>query len=101
VGGITLAWLIGTGIISWRSVKKNRRPPMPGELLGASGFFVLLALLAEYQPARSAATLMAFGIDVAAYLEAPLVTVPNTGATVNNAKSGPQNAGSAPTPTGA
>lgn len=75
MGGITAAWLIGIGIISWRSVSRNHRPPMPGELLGASGFFALCALIAEYPPARSAATLLAFGIDIAAYLEAPFVTV--------------------------
>jgi hypothetical protein len=74
VGGITLAWLLGEGIIIWRSVNKNHRPPMPGELLGSSGFFALCALLAEYPPARTTATLLAFGIDLAAYLQAPLVT---------------------------
>ena len=74
MAGITLAWLIGEGIIVWRSVTRNHRPPMPGELLGSAGFFALLALLAEYQPARTFATVVAFGIDIAAYLEAPLIT---------------------------
>lgn len=74
MAGITLAWLIGEGIIVYRSVARNHRPPMPGELLGSAGFFALLALLAEYQPARTFATVMAFGIDIAAYLEAPIIT---------------------------
>ena len=74
MAGITIAWLVGEGIIVWRSVAKNHRPPMPGELLGSAGFFALLALLAEYQPARGFATVMAFGIDIAAYLQAPLIT---------------------------
>jgi hypothetical protein len=76
VGGITLAWLIGEGIICWREVSRHHRPPVPGVLLASSGFFALCALLAEYQPARAAATLLAFGIDIAAYLEAPFITPP-------------------------
>jgi hypothetical protein len=78
VAGITLAWLIGETIIVWRSVGRNHRPPMPGELLGSSVFFALLAMLAEYPPARTTATLMAFGVDIAAWLQAPLVTAPST-----------------------
>jgi hypothetical protein len=76
MAGITLAWLIGETIIVWRSVSRNHRPPMPGELLGSSVFFALLAMLAEYPPARTTATLMAFGVDIAAWLQAPLVTSP-------------------------
>ena len=74
MGGITLAWLIGETIIVWRSVSKNHRPPAPGELLGSAGFFALCALLAEYPPARTTATLLAFGIDIAAWLQAPIIT---------------------------
>lgn len=103
MGGITLAWLIGIGIISWRSVNREHRPPMPGELLGASGFFALTAVLAEYPPARTAATLLAFGIDIAAFLEAPFVTVQQTGnpAVTKSVTHGPQNTGAAPVPSGA
>ena len=75
MAGITLAWLIGETVIVWRSVSRDHRPPMPGQLLGSSAFFALLAILAEYQPARGAATALAFGVDIAAYLEAPFVTV--------------------------
>ena len=78
MAGITLAWLLGETVIVWRSVNKNHRPPMPGELLGSSVFFALLAGLAEYPPARSTATLMAFGVVLAAWLEAPLVTTGKT-----------------------
>jgi hypothetical protein len=74
VAGITLAWLIGESIIIWRSVNRDHRPPAPGALLGSSALFALLALLAEYQPARTTATLIAFGVDLAAWLEAPIVT---------------------------
>lgn len=102
MGGITLAWMIGESIIIWRAVNREHRPPLPGELLGSSMFFVLLAVVAEYQPARAAATLLAFGIDIAAYLEAPFVTV-QTGnpAVTKSVTHGPTNTGAAPTPTGA
>jgi hypothetical protein len=44
---------------------------MPGTLLVSSGLFALLAVLAEYEPAREAATALAFAFDLAAYLQAP------------------------------
>jgi hypothetical protein len=69
--GIILAWLVGEGIIVWRSVARDHRPPMPGTLLVSSGLFALLAVLAEYEPARGAATTLAFAFDLAAYLNAP------------------------------
>jgi|SRR5215472_8867381 len=74
MAGITLAWLIGESIIIWRSVTKQHRPPMPGELLAGAALFAMLALLAEYPPARTTATAMAFGLDLAAVLQAPLIT---------------------------
>jgi hypothetical protein len=89
MAGITLAWLIGETIIVWRSVSRNHRPPMPGELLGSSVFFALLAMLAEYPPARTTATLMAFGVDLAAWLEAPLVTTGKAPAVTAAATSNP------------
>lgn len=78
MAGITLAWLIGETIIIWRKVGQEHRPPSPGVLLGSSAFFALLALVAEYQPARPAATLLAFGIDLAAWLQVPAVTGTST-----------------------
>jgi hypothetical protein len=64
-----LAWLAGIGIISWRSVRQYKMPPVPGQLLGASGIFALLALAAEYQPAASTAALLGWGYDLAALLK--------------------------------
>lgn len=55
-------------------MSRYHRPPVPGALLASSGFFALCAVLAEYQPARGAATLLAFGIDIAAWLQAPFIT---------------------------
>jgi len=66
--GILLAWLVGLGIISWRDVRVNHGPPIPGQLLGASGLFALLSLLAEYEPAAGLAAMLGWGFDLAAIL---------------------------------
>lgn len=64
--GIILAWAVATGIITYRTVKEQHRPPMPGTLMTSSGLFVLLALLAE--PAPELATTLAWGFVAAAWL---------------------------------
>lgn len=66
-----LAWAVGLGLMSWRSVQEFGRPPVPGRLLGASLVFAALSLLAEYEPARRAAVLAAWGFDVAVLLQLP------------------------------
>lgn len=66
--GLVLAWLAAEGIVTWRWVKAGA-PPTPGALLSVSGFFALLALLHEVPAARSTATLLAVGVDIAALLE--------------------------------
>jgi hypothetical protein len=97
-------WAVGEGIIIYRSVAKYHRPPMPGELLGSAGIFVLLALLAESSQARPVAVALAAGFDLAAFMNLfPLVTGPQTGnpAVTKSVAHGPQNKGAAPTPGGA
>ena len=66
--GLTAAWLFGMGIITWRFVVRQHQPPVPGTMLAASGFFALLALLAEYPPAAAAAAATGWGVDLAALL---------------------------------
>ncbi len=68
MGPLVMAWLLGEGIVTWRWAKGGA-PPTPGALAISSGFFALCALLAEYPPARTTATLLAFGIDLAALLQ--------------------------------
>ena len=68
MGGILIAWLVGEGIVTYRSFKHGA-PPTPGQLAAVSGFFVLLAVLGSYPPAKGTATAIAFGIDVAALLQ--------------------------------
>lgn len=60
-----LAWAVGLGLMSWRDAQKYHKPPVPGRLIGASLVFIALALLAEYEPARRAAVLAAWGFDLA------------------------------------
>ena len=66
--GIVLAWAVGEGIIIYRAVRKTHAPPMPGALLASSGLFVMLALLAEADRARFLAGALAWGFDVAAFM---------------------------------
>jgi hypothetical protein len=100
VGLFTLAWLIGEGIICYRSVRVNHAPPMPGALLASSGVFVLLALLAESDSARPVAVALAYGFDLSALMNLfPPVTGGGSGAPAPAKPATPT--GGAPTATGA
>lgn len=68
MGPFIAAWLVGEGIIVYRSVKRQKVPPGPGQLLLSSGLFVMLALLAEAQSARKLAITLAWGFDLAALM---------------------------------
>lgn len=65
---LTAAWLAGLGLITYRNISRNHQPPIPGTLLAASGFFAILALVAEYPPAAGPAALVGWGVDLAALL---------------------------------
>lgn len=65
---LVLAWLAGEGLVTYRWARAGA-PPTPGVLLATSGFFALLGLLHEVPQARTAAILLAVGIDIAALLE--------------------------------
>ena len=65
---LVMAWLVGEGIVSWRWFKQGAPPP-PGSLVAVSGFFALLAVLGQYQPARAVAAAIAVGVDIAALLQ--------------------------------
>jgi hypothetical protein len=68
---LALAWLVGLGVLSWREVAAYKKPPPAGRLAAASGVFVLLGLLSQYQPAAGAASLAAWGFDLATFLQTP------------------------------
>lgn len=62
-------WLIAEGIIFYRDYTRLHHIPMPGQLLAASGVFVLLALLAEAGPgAAQLASTLGGGFVIAAGL---------------------------------
>jgi hypothetical protein len=69
MGALILAWLIGEGIITWRAAATQHRPPVPGQLLAATGLFAGLAVAAQYPPARTVATVFAYGVDIAVLLQ--------------------------------
>jgi hypothetical protein len=95
VGGLILAWLIGEGIIVYRNVAVKHQPPPPGQMLSATLLFALLAAVAEYPPARPAATAFAFGVDLAVAMKPGILP-----GTAPPAKAGPapKKPGSGPSP---
>lgn len=66
--GLVSAWLLGEGIVIWRIVHRDKRMPPPGELLGITGLFALLAAAAEYRRIAGLVTALAWGLDIAALL---------------------------------
>ena len=100
MGLFTLAWLIGEGIIVYRSVRTNHAPPMPGALLASSGVFALLALVAESDAARPVAVALAYGFDLSALMNLfPAITGGGPAAPAGTKPATPT--GGAPTITGA
>lgn len=102
MGAFVLAWLIGEGIIVYRSIARNHHPPMPGTLIAPSGVFMLLALLAESDAARPLAVTLAYAFDLGALMN---VFPPVTGGGTSKAPAPSTHhvspTGGAPTITGA
>jgi hypothetical protein len=78
VRGIVLAAAVGLGIFSWRTIQQYHKPPVPGRLLAGTIVYMLLALLAEYEPATRVAVLAAWGFNVAVLFKAGPSTLLNT-----------------------
>lgn len=83
MGPFVMAWLVGEGIIIYRSVRQQKAPPGPGQLLLSSGVFVLLGLLAEAESTRKLAITLAWGFDIAAFMN-----IANLGTTTKNTTGG-------------
>ena len=94
MGGLVAAWAVGEGIIVYRSFRRTHAPPMPGALLASSALFVMLALLAESDTAKPLAVALAWGFDLAAFMNlAPSIT--GGGATAGKANPAPSSNGKA------
>jgi hypothetical protein len=69
VGGLAGAWILGEAIVIWRQVHISRQLPVPGQLVGITGLFAALALIADMSTAaRPVVTLLAWGLDIAGLL---------------------------------
>jgi hypothetical protein len=69
VGGLAGAWLAGVSIVAWREVHQSGHMPVPAALLGVTGMFAALSLIAEIAPgSRRVVTLAAWGLDIAGFL---------------------------------
>lgn len=68
MGPFVMAWLVGETIIIYRTAKEYKAPPGPGQLLLSSGLFALLSLIAESDKGRTPATLMAWGVNLASFM---------------------------------
>ena len=79
---VILAWAAGMGIIVYRAAGKEHQPPVPGQLLAATGLFALLAAVSEYAPAAPAAGLFAIGVDIAVLMQ----VLPGSAGTAAKAK---------------
>jgi hypothetical protein len=89
MGPFIAAWAIGEGIIGWRAFKTTGLPPVPGALLASSGLFAGLAVIAEFESARTFATVLAFGFDLAALVNLVPPVTSGTGAASKAAPTGP------------
>lgn len=68
MNGIILAWLAGEGMVIYRSMKTNHRPPMPGQLMGSSAVFLVCGLLASAPGAGFLGAALAWGFDIALFM---------------------------------
>lgn len=66
---VIMAWLAEVGIITWRSVKSDSRPPLPSELLATFIAFGSLSLLANSANFEKSANLIAGGLVLATFLK--------------------------------
>lgn len=65
---VTMAWLAEVGIITWRSIRKDSRPPIPSELLATFIAFGSLSLLSNNDKAAAAVNLTAWGLVLATFM---------------------------------
>lgn len=68
--GLAAAWLAATAIVTWRQVHHSHQLPVPGALMGVTGLYLVLSVLAEISPAARPVIVMgAWGLNVAGLLQ--------------------------------
>ncbi len=68
--GLAGAWLAGVAIVGWREVHSSGHLPVPAALLGVTGLFAALGIIADVWPASaSVVTLAGWGLDIAGFLQ--------------------------------
>ena len=70
MGGLAGAWLAGVSIVAWREARASGHMPVPAALLGVTGLFAALSLVADIWPAsRTLVTITGWGLDVAGLMQ--------------------------------
>jgi len=66
VGGLLWPWAAGVSIVAWREARSHGHMPVPAALLGVTGLFLALSLIADASPqARPVMTALGWGLDLA------------------------------------
>lgn len=82
MNGITAPWVAEVGLITWRTVRKDSRPPLPSELLATFIVFGTVSVIAVRQP--RIASVFGWGIVIATGLNFfPSVVAPKGSKTSN------------------
>jgi len=71
MGGLAGAWLLAEALTVWREVRASHHMPVPGALLGLTGFYAALGLIGDVSPAaRPVVTLGGWALALANLLNA-------------------------------
>lgn len=66
MNGVAVPWIAEVVLLSWRSAKRNKRPPLPSELLATFVVFGTISL--ANGPIQRPATAFGWGVVVATFL---------------------------------
>jgi hypothetical protein len=89
---ILAAWAAGLGLLTWRELQLSPwRPPPPGRYAAASGLYALLGAAASWDAAAAPAAMIAWGFNLALFLQIlPETVARSTKTTATSAKTGEQ-----------
>jgi hypothetical protein len=87
VNPVVLPWLAEIGLITWRDMRNNKRPPLPSELLATFVVFGTLSLIP--QEYGTVAGLAGWGFVVATLLNAVSPSASTFGGILTNPSNSP------------